>query len=105
MKPREEEEEDTSLANSDVTTKYQEAAKIANATLEGACVCVCSCMHVQPSRRSPLCCSTAVLAKVEPGANPIDLCREGDKAIEERLSKIFNKKVRATQIMHNRLSC
>lgn len=29
------EEEDTSLANSDVTTKYQEAAKIANAALEG----------------------------------------------------------------------
>jgi hypothetical protein len=28
-------EEDTSLANSDVTTKYQEAAKIANAALEG----------------------------------------------------------------------
>ena len=26
-------EEDTSLANSDVTTKYQEAAKIANATM------------------------------------------------------------------------
>lgn len=26
-------EEDTSLANSDVTTKYQEAAKIVNATL------------------------------------------------------------------------
>lgn len=26
-------EEDTSLANSDVVTKYQEAAKIANATL------------------------------------------------------------------------
>jgi hypothetical protein len=31
-------EEDTSLANSDVTTKYQEAAKIANAALEGAWV-------------------------------------------------------------------
>ncbi len=31
-----EKEEDTSLANSDVTTKYQEAAKIANAALEGA---------------------------------------------------------------------
>lgn len=29
-------EEGTSLANSDVTTKYQEAAKIANAALEGA---------------------------------------------------------------------
>lgn len=27
-------QEDTSLANSDVTTKYQEAAKIANAVLE-----------------------------------------------------------------------
>lgn len=26
-------EEDTTLANSDVTTKYQEAAKIANATM------------------------------------------------------------------------
>ena len=29
----EEQEEDTSLANSDVTTKYQEAAKIVNAAL------------------------------------------------------------------------
>ena len=29
----EEKEEDTSLANSDVTTKYQEAAKIAQSTL------------------------------------------------------------------------
>jgi hypothetical protein len=28
-----EEEEDTTLANPDVTTKYQEAAKIANSTL------------------------------------------------------------------------
>lgn len=32
--PVEEKEEDTSLANSDVTTKYQEAAKIANATMQ-----------------------------------------------------------------------
>lgn len=38
---RPEVEEDTSLANSDVTTKYQEAAKIANAALEGACVPAC----------------------------------------------------------------
>ena len=66
----EEEEEDTSLANSDVTTKYQEAAKIANAVLE------------------------AVLAKVEPGVTPIDLCKAGDDLITEKVAKIFSKKVK-----------
>lgn len=68
------EEEDTSLANSDVCTKYQEAAKITNAVLE------------------------AVLAKVEPGASPIELCRLGDLMIEEKVSKIFSKKVKGRPI-------
>lgn len=36
----------------------------------------------------------AVVAKVQPGVNPIDICREGDKLIEEKVGKIFNKKVR-----------
>ena len=34
-----------------------------------------------------------MIAKVQPGANPIDICREGDKLIEEKVGKIFNKKV------------
>jgi hypothetical protein len=38
-----------------------------------------------------------VIAKVQPGANPIDICREGDKLIEEKVGKIFNKKVRPTK--------
>lgn len=37
---------------------------------------------------------SAVVAKVQPGVNPIDICREGDKLIEEKVGKIFNKKVR-----------
>jgi len=36
----------------------------------------------------------AVIAKVEPGANPVELCQLGDRLIEEKVSKIFNKKVR-----------
>lgn len=31
---------------------------------------------------------------MQPGVNPIDICREGDKLIEEKVGKIFNKKVR-----------
>lgn len=70
----EEEDVDQSLANSDVTTKYQEAAKIANAVLE------------------------AMLAKVEPGVNPVDICRAGDEMIEEKCKKIFTKKVKGQAI-------
>eukprot|EP00624_Nannochloropsis_granulata_P000689 evm.model.NODE_12758_length_23644_cov_37.510574.8 len=70
----EKEEVDQSLANSDVTTKYQEAAKIANAVLE------------------------AMLAQVEPGVNPVDICRAGDEMIEEKCKKIFTKKVKGQAI-------
>ena len=74
-KPTEDDEEvDQSLANSDVTTKYQEAAKIANAVLE------------------------AMLAKVEPGVDPIDICRVGDEMIEEKCKKIFTKKAKGQAI-------
>mmetsp|Transcript_6073 Transcript_6073/g.6215 ORF Transcript_6073/g.6215 Transcript_6073/m.6215 type:complete len:413 (+) Transcript_6073:131-1369(+) len=67
----EEVEEDTSLANSDVTTKYQEAAKITQAAL----------VHV-----SELCV---------PGAKIVDICRSGDAFIEKAASLIFNKKNKA----------
>ena len=64
-------EEDTSLANSDVTTKYQEAAKISQAALmEVSAMCVV-------------------------GAKIVDLCRFGDKLIEERAMAVFKGKNKA----------
>jgi curved DNA binding protein len=62
------EEEDTTLANSDVTTKYQEAAKIVNATL------------------------LEVMAMCVPGARVVDICSAGDIAIVEKASLIFRNK-------------
>jgi curved DNA binding protein len=61
-------EEDTSLANSDVTTKYQEAAKIANATM------------------------LEVMAMCVPDARVLDICVAGDAAIVEKASLIFRSK-------------
>lgn len=71
----EEVEEDTSLANSDVTTKYQEAAKITQAAL----------IYV-----SEMCV---------PGAKIVDLCRAGDAFIEKSASVIFNKKTKAGNLI------
>lgn len=62
------EEEDTTLANSDVTTKYQEAAKIVNATL------------------------LEVMAMCIPGARVVDICTAGDTSITEKASLIFRNK-------------
>jgi curved DNA binding protein len=61
-------EEDTSLSNSDVTTKYQEAAKIANATM------------------------LEVMAMCVPDAKVVDICIAGDAAIVEKASLIFRSK-------------
>jgi curved DNA binding protein len=62
------EEEDTSLAVSDVVTKYQEAAKITQAAL------------------------TMIISKCVPGAKVIDLCKEGDELMEEKLAGIYKTK-------------
>jgi len=61
-------EEDTTLANSDVVTKYQESARIANEVLK------------------------EMMALVIPGAKVLDLCRAGDAAIEAKCATIFKKK-------------
>lgn len=61
-------EEDTSLANSDVTTKYQEAAKIVNATL------------------------AEILNLCVPGANIVDICRAGDLSITSKVDTIYRPK-------------
>lgn len=69
--PEETEEEmdiKQSLANSDVTTKYQEAAKIANATL------------------------LEVIGLCVPGALVVEICKTGDKSVLERLKGCYNKK-------------
>mmetsp|Transcript_6631 Transcript_6631/g.10015 ORF Transcript_6631/g.10015 Transcript_6631/m.10015 type:complete len:388 (+) Transcript_6631:98-1261(+) len=64
----EEKEEDTTLANSDVTTKYQEAAKIVNSTL------------------------TEIIAMCVPGATVLDICKAGDAAIVTKCDAIYRPK-------------
>lgn len=60
-------EEDTTLANSDVVTKYQEAARIANEVLK------------------------EMMALAVPGAKVLDMCRAGDAAIDAKCAMIFKK--------------
>lgn len=57
MKQEDEQEAAEDLSNSDVTTKYQEAAKIANLALQG------------------------VIQQCVPGARVNDLCKFGDTII------------------------
>ncbi len=62
------EEENTTLSNSDVTTKYQEAAKISNAVL------------------------TEVIALCVPGAVVLDVCLQADASIVAKLATIYKQK-------------
>eukprot|EP00904_Undaria_pinnatifida_P001487 jgi/Undpi1/11339/HiC_scaffold_30.g13636.m1 len=62
------------LSNSDVTTKYQEAAKIANLALQG------------------------VIQQCAAGARINDLCKFGDTVIEQRCSQIFRNKVKGVAV-------
>jgi len=64
----EDKQEDTTLANSDVITKYQEAAKIVNATL------------------------IDILAMCTPGTKVLDICKAGDNLIVTRCEAIFRNK-------------
>ncbi len=59
---------------SDVCTKYQEAAKIVNLTLEG------------------------LVAQCIPGANIIDLCEFGHTVMEASAAKLYTKKVEGKQV-------
>ena len=68
-------EEDTSLASSDVITKYQEAGKIAQSVL------------------------TEVAARCVVGAKIVDICRFGDNLIEERAMAIFRGKNKAGKVI------
>jgi len=63
-----EEEEDTTLANSDVTTKYQEAAKIVNSTL------------------------LEIISQCVPGANVGEICAAGDRSILAKVDAIYRPK-------------
>lgn len=64
-------EEDSTLNNCEVITKYQEAAKIAQAVLaEVAALCV-------------------------PGAKIVDICKHGDTSIETKTAAIFKGKNKA----------
>eukprot|EP00953_Heterococcus_sp_UTEX-ZZ885_P018184 10162-Heterococcus_DN1.PRE.2 len=67
-------EEVTDLSNSDVTTKYQEAAKIANLALTG------------------------VLQQCVAGAKLTDLCKFGDTVITQRCAQIFRNKVKGRAV-------
>mmetsp|Transcript_3598 Transcript_3598/g.3026 ORF Transcript_3598/g.3026 Transcript_3598/m.3026 type:complete len:400 (-) Transcript_3598:85-1284(-) len=62
-------EEVTNLSNSDVCTKYQEAAKIVNLTLEG------------------------LVSQCVPGAKVVDLCQFGTTVMETAAKKLYTKKV------------
>lgn len=64
----EEVEEVTDLSNSDVCTKYQEASKIVNLTLEG------------------------LVAQTIVGAKVLDLCKFGTTVMETAASKLYTKK-------------
>jgi len=70
----EEEEEVTDLSNSDVCTKYQEAAKIVNLALTG------------------------LVSQCVAGAKIIDLCQFGTTILETQTAKLYNKKVNGTSI-------
>jgi len=67
-------EEVTDLSNSDVCTKYQEAAKIVNLALEG------------------------LVGQCIPGANIIDLCEFGHTVMEASAAKLYTKKVDGKQV-------
>jgi curved DNA binding protein len=62
-------QEVTDLSSSDVCTKYQEAAKIVNLTLEG------------------------LVSQCVPGTKIIDLCQFGTTVLEAQASKLYTKKV------------
>ncbi|KAJ1437200.1 peptidase M24, structural domain-containing protein [Ochromonadaceae sp. CCMP2298] len=68
-------EEDTSLANPDVVTKYQEAAKIVQAAL------------------------VEIVARCVPGARIVDICRFGDDLIESRTAAIYRNKNKAGKVV------
>lgn len=65
----EEKEEITDLSNSDVCTKYQEAAKIVNLALQG------------------------LVSQCVPGAKILDLCEFGHTVITTQAAKLFTKKI------------
>jgi curved DNA binding protein len=62
----------TDLSNSDVCTKYQEACKIVNLTLEG------------------------LVSQCIPGAKVVDLCLFGTSVMEAQAAKLYMKKVKGT---------
>ncbi|KAG5177466.1 peptidase M24, structural domain-containing protein [Tribonema minus] len=70
----EEGEEVQDLSNSDVTTKYQEAAKIVNLALSG------------------------VVQQCVAGARLTELCKFGDTVITTRCAQIFQKKVKGVAV-------
>jgi len=58
------------ISNSDVCTKYREAAKIVNLALEG------------------------LVSQAKPGVKVIDLCKFGDNVITQKCSSIYQKKIK-----------
>jgi len=68
------EEEVTDISDSDVCTKYQEAAKIVNLALQG------------------------IVSQCLPGAKVIDLCEFGHTVLTTQAAKLFTKKVNGQMI-------
>jgi len=67
-------EEDITLTNSDVCTKYQEASKIVNLALQG------------------------MIGECVPGAKVLDLCKFGETVINSQAGKLYNKKVNGAAV-------
>jgi len=67
--------EDTSLTNPDVVTKYQEAAKIAQATL------------------------IDIVGRLVPGAKIFDVCKFGDELIEQKTAGIYKGKSKTGKVI------
>ena len=65
----EEEQEDTSVENSDVATKYRDAARVVNTALDG---CIAQCVA---------------------GACVLDICKFGDAVITQSTERLYRKKV------------
>uniref|UniRef100_A0A7R9Y9E1 Peptidase M24 domain-containing protein n=2 Tax=Pinguiococcus pyrenoidosus TaxID=172671 RepID=A0A7R9Y9E1_9STRA len=65
----EEEEEQNSVENSDVATKYRDAARVVNTALEG---CVSQCVA---------------------GASVLDVCKFGDAVIAQSTERLYRKKI------------
>lgn len=70
----EEAEEEQDIGNSDVCTKYREAAKICDLAIQG------------------------LILQAQPGAKVLDLCKFGDTVIDQKCTTVYTKKVKGKPV-------